>query len=91
MPAQPKPGSVWIDGHWAWRAGAFVWQRGGWVMPPPGGYFAHWRVRYSRDGTLQLAEEVWYDAQLRPIETPPVLVPAFSPPNELTPEGQHGF
>ena len=49
------------------------------------------RVRYLRDGTLMLADEIWYDKNLRPIERPRVLVPAYTPPNELTPESQHGF
>jgi hypothetical protein len=48
-------------------------------------------VRYLRDGTLMLADEIWYDNSLRPIERPRILVPAYTPPNELTPESQHGF
>jgi hypothetical protein len=58
---------------------------------PAGSYFAHWRVRYTQDGTLMFAEETWYDASLKPIPAPRKLTPAFSPPNELTPEAQHGF
>jgi hypothetical protein len=37
------------------------------------------------------AEEVWYDVNLKPIASPKPLVEAYSPPNELTPESQHGF
>ena len=48
-------------------------------------------MRYSQDGTLLFAEETWYDAQLKPMPSPKKVVDAFSPPNELTPESQHGF
>jgi hypothetical protein len=91
VPPSPEAAAVWVDGHWAWRAQAFVWQRGGWVVPPADAYFAHWRIRYAPDGTLLFAEEVWYDARLKPIPSPQVKLSAFTPPNELTPESQHGF
>ncbi|MEI9938930.1 MAG: hypothetical protein WDO69_17065 [Pseudomonadota bacterium] len=90
-PAPRNRDALWVDGHWAWRGGTFVWERGGWVAPPAGSRFAHWRIRYAQDGTLMFAEEVWYDAQLKPIASPKKLVDAFTPPNELTPETQHGF
>lgn len=60
-------------------------------MPPKGARYAHWRIRYAQDGTLLFAEEVWYDAALKPMANPSVSVPAYSPPNEMTPESQHGF
>lgn len=91
VPPQPRDGALWIDGHWAWRGRKFVWRRGGWVIAPEGARFAHWRVRYSQDGTLQFAEDAWYDSKLQPIPRPKILVPAFTPPNALTPETQHGF
>jgi hypothetical protein len=91
VPPRPNKTALWTDGHWAWRGSTFVWQRGGWVDAPPGSYFAHWRVRYTQDGTLMFAEEAWYDAKLKPIPRPKVLTEAFSPPNELTPESLHGF
>jgi hypothetical protein len=91
VPPAPNGDALWIDGHWAWRGGTFVWERGGWVLPPTGSRFAHWRIRYSQDGTLQFAEEVWYDANLKPMASPKKLVDAYTPPNELTPEAQHGF
>jgi len=82
---------VWIDGHWAWRGRTYVWQRGGWINPPPGARFAPWAVHYTKDGVLLFADEVWYDANLRPMPKPKKTVSAYSPPNELTPESQHGF
>jgi hypothetical protein len=91
IPPAPNKQTLWVDGHWAWRGGTFVWQRGGWVAPPAGAHFAHWRIRYAQDGTLLFAEETWYDAQLKPIPAPKMLVTAYTPPNELTPEAQHGF
>jgi hypothetical protein len=91
VPPSPSKGAVWLDGHWAWRGSTFVWERGGWVVPPKGARFAPWRIRYAPDGTLLFAEEAWYDAQLQPIPSPKTTIPAYSPPNELTPEAQHGF
>ena len=91
MPPRPNGAALWIDGHWAWRGGTFVWQRGGWVQAPNGARYAHWRIRYAPDGTLLFAEEAWYNAQLKPIPAPKPLVEAYTPPNELTPESQHGF
>jgi hypothetical protein len=91
VPPAPNGGALWIDGYWAWRGRAYVWQRGGWVVPPAGARLAPWHVRYLSDGTLMFADEVWYDAQLKPIPSPKALVPAFTPPNVLTPEAQHGF
>jgi len=36
--AAPGPGSVWIDGHWAWgRGGRWVWWPGYWDYPPQDG------------------------------------------------------
>lgn len=91
VPPAPKRGAVWFDGHWAWRGKTYVWRRGGWVLPPRGARFAPWQAHYTQDGTLMFADAIWYDVQLRPIPTPKVLLPAYTPPNELTPEAQHGF
>ncbi len=91
IPPAPNSKALWVDGHWAWRGRTYVWQRGGWLQPPEGARFAPWHVRYTRDGSLMFADEIWYDAQLKPIPSPKALVPAYTPPNELTPEAQHGF
>lgn len=91
VPPRPDRRALWIDGHWAWRGGTFVWQRGGWVHVPPGTRYAPWRIRYSADGTLLFAEEAWYNARLKPIAAPTIALQAYTPPNELTPESQHGF
>ncbi len=37
------------------------------------------------------AEEVWYYVNLKPIPSPKKLGHAYTPPNELTPDAQHGF
>ena len=87
----PSGDALWVDGHWAWRGGTYIWERGGWIQAPAGAHYAHWRTRYSQDGTLQFAEAAWYDAQLKPIRSPKVVPQAYSPPNELTPESQHGY
>jgi hypothetical protein len=84
--SQPSRRAVWIDGNWAWRGKGFVWQRGGWVEPPAGARYAPWQVRYLADGTLLFASCGWFDAHGQPIESPPILVPASTPPNEVTSE-----
>lgn len=91
VPPNPKKNAVWIDGRWAWRGQTYVWQRGGWVRPPEGARVAPWQVRYTRDGTLLFADETWYDARSKPIVSPKPVLPAYTPPNQLTPESQHGF
>lgn len=91
VPERPeRDGVVWIDGEWVFHGRSFVWRRGGWVVPPPSGRFASWRSWYRRDGRLMLASGAWYDAKnqrLRPVEP---VVPAFTPPNEITSELQTG-
>jgi hypothetical protein len=89
VPRTPAPEALWVDGHWAWRGGKFVWQRGGWVIAPEGARFAHWRLLYSRDGTLQFAEDTWYDAHLLPMRKPKTILPALTPQNAMTPEAKH--
>jgi hypothetical protein len=29
-PPKPRPGAVWVKGHWAWRRGRWVWISGHW-------------------------------------------------------------
>src|SRR5882724_6058675 len=36
VPPAPNKQARWIDGHWAWRGGTYVWQRGGWLVAPAG-------------------------------------------------------
>jgi hypothetical protein len=47
----PSSNHVWISGHWAWKGGAYHWQKGYWMKRPranvkwiPG----HWK--YTRHG-----------------------------------------
>ena len=84
------PDVVWIDGEWRYRGRAFVWRRGGWVVPPPASRFAPWRSWYRRDGRLVLAPGTWYDARHERLRWPEPIVPAYTPPNEVTSELQTG-
>ncbi|HEY3236973.1 MAG TPA: hypothetical protein VGJ84_19800 [Polyangiaceae bacterium] len=87
----PPPGRVvWRDGCWVWRGRSYVWERGGWLIPPPGGRFATCELAYSRDGTALFAENAWYDSRGRLLNAPPILVPATTPRNEITTESQSG-
>jgi len=91
IPERPaSPGVVWIDGEWRYHGGGYVWRRGGWVAPPPGSRFGAWRSWYRRDGRLMLAPGTWYVAHYERLRTPAAIVPAFTPPNEITSESQTG-
>ena len=87
VPAQPASDAVWVDGQWAWRDRYYVWQRGGWVRPPQGAYYATWAKYYAADGTLYFAGGGWRNARDgSPLAEPVVLLPATVPPTEETPE-----
>lgn len=91
VPERPaNPGVVWIDGEWVLHGSAYVWRRGGWVVPPPAGRFAPWQAWYRRDGRLMLASGTWYDAKNQRIRRPQPVLDAATPPNEITSEFQTG-
>lgn len=84
---EPAPeGSVWVDGHWVWRARYYVWQRGGWLLPPENASYATWQSRLKDDGRLLFAPGAWYGPDHASIEPPEILVVARTPPNQTTPE-----
>jgi hypothetical protein len=85
VPKEPDD-CVWVDGHWIWRGRYYVWQRGGWLRPPPGARYATWQSVFSRDGRLLFARGAWYDESSRQIETPPLVAVARTPPNQITVE-----
>jgi hypothetical protein len=86
VPRAPSGDAVWIDGNWAWRGKEFVWERGGWVKPPATARYADWQMRYSADGTLLFASCGWFDPKGAKLDAPPIVVPATTPPNEVTSE-----
>jgi hypothetical protein len=88
--APDRPGVVYVDGGWTWRGKYYVWQRGGWVSPKPGLRVTPWTVRYANDGRALFAARRWVDAQGRLVRGPPIIVPASTPPNEVTAEFQTG-
>ena len=91
VPPRPdRDDLVWLDGEWRYRGRGYVWRRGGWVVAPPAGRFAPWRTWYRRDGRLMLASGAWYDQQHQRIRWPEPIVPAVTPPNEITTELQTG-
>ena len=91
VPPRPaREGVVWVDGEWTSRGNEYVWRRGGWVQPPPRSRFAPWRSWYRRDGRLMMAPGTWYDSKGERLRRPQPVVPAFSPPNEVTSESQTG-
>jgi hypothetical protein len=91
VPDRPeRDGLVWLDGEWVFHGRGFVWRRGGWVAPPPSTRFARWRTYYRRDGRLMLAQGTWYDAQNQRLRRPQAVLPAATPPNEVTSEFQTG-
>lgn len=91
VPERPaRSDVVWIDGEWRYQGRSFVWRRGGWVVPPPAGRFAPWRSWYRRDGRLMLAPGTWYDARRQRLRWLEPILPAYTPPNEVTSEFQTG-
>jgi hypothetical protein len=91
VPERPENANVvWVDGEWVFHGSAYVWRRGGWVVPPPAGRFAAWRSWYRRDGRLMLATSAWYDARHQRVRPPRPVVPASTPPNHVTSEFQTG-
>jgi hypothetical protein len=91
VPKRPKvDGVVFQDGGWTWRGRYYVWQRGGWVVPRAGMSFCPWTLRYAPDGRALFAESRWVDARGRLVRPPEILVPAVTPPNEVTAEFQTG-
>ena len=55
----PRPGYIWVDGHWVWNGGSWAWNDGYWEAERPGyvwiggnwvvhGGSHHWRQGYWR-------------------------------------------
>ena len=87
IPPKPRADAVWMDGQWSWRGRYYVWQRGGWVLPPPGGaYLAPWTRYYDKDGTLFFADGVWRAKDGSRLMPPPKILPAAEPAARETPE-----
>ena len=91
IPRQPRePGAVFLDGGWAWRGSYYVWQRGGWVVPPAGARATPWTLRYAADGRAFFAEGGWVNERGERVRPPRILTPTVTPPNEVTAEFQTG-
>jgi hypothetical protein len=87
VPDRPEEsGAVWLDGHWVWRGRYYVWQRGGWLVPPEGSAYATWQSLLANDGRLLFAPGAWYGSDRRPLAPPRVLAVARTPPNQTTVE-----
>lgn len=79
VPAQPRPGAVWVDGTWQWDGRRYTWQPGSWVAPPAGAVHARWVVvRRTEDGQLFFAPSSWRGPDDEPIPDPEALVRARS-------------
>lgn len=87
VPARPREdAAVWVDGYWIWRGRYYVWQRGGWLLPPENAKYAPWQSLLAKDGRIVFAPAAWYGADRRPLERPTMLVSARTPPNQTTVE-----
>ncbi len=49
-PASPGPAHVWVKGHYAWRAGAYVWVGGRWEGPKVGQRWVRGHYKWARRG-----------------------------------------
>jgi hypothetical protein len=87
VPERPEQsGVVWLDGHWVWRGRYYVWQRGGWIVPPENGAYATWQSLLAKDGRLVFAPGTWYGPNRRVLPPPKALAVARTPPNQTTVE-----
>jgi hypothetical protein len=87
VPAAPDDDdAVWFDGSWIWRGRYYVWQRGGWLIPPENARYAPWQSLLARDGRIVFAPAKWYGPDRRPLPPPKVLSVARTPPNQTTVE-----
>ena len=61
-PAQPGPGSTWVDGYWHWTGMQYTWIPGHWEQARPG---SQWRApHYSlREGTYFYEPGTWSSPQ----------------------------
>jgi YXWGXW repeat-containing protein len=85
VPPEPDvSGVVWLDGHWVWRGTYYVWQRGGWMVPPKDGAYATWQSLLAKDGRIVFAPGTWYGPDRRPLTPPKMLTTARTPPNQTT-------
>jgi len=87
VPQRPDDGdAVWLDGHWIWRGRYYVWQRGGWMIPPEGASYATWQSVLTKDGRLVFAAGAWYGPDRHLISPPKTISVAGTPPNQITAE-----
>jgi hypothetical protein len=90
-PPPEREGVVWVDGEWTFRGRSYAWRRGGWFIPPSlNARFAPMREHYTSDGRLFLAPGTWYGSAGEALLLPKPVLPARTPPNNLTPEFQTG-
>jgi hypothetical protein len=84
VPNRPNGDAVWVDGAWVWRGRYYVWQRGGWLLPPADAAYAGWQAQLAADGRLLFAPGTWYDSARQPMDAPTRLALARTPPNQTT-------
>ncbi|HWO19646.1 MAG TPA: IPT/TIG domain-containing protein [Kofleriaceae bacterium] len=82
----PRPGFVWVRGHWDWKAGKWDWVNGRWERERAG---KKWRtVRWElRDGYYTRVDGDWVDqnAPEPPPGPPPGAPPPFVPDDRQPP------
>jgi hypothetical protein len=54
----PRPGHVWVGGHWDWRNERHQWVKGSWVRERRG-YHYNQPAWSQRDGNWHLARGSW--------------------------------
>ncbi|MGC4064634.1 MAG: hypothetical protein QM784_08320 [Polyangiaceae bacterium] len=90
VPNQPATNAVWVNGDWAFRGRTYAWRRGGWYLSAPHTRYAPSQVVYLPEGRILFAPGTWYADDGSALQRPKPIVPAVTPPNEITPESQTG-
>lgn len=54
----PRPGHVWVGGHWGWKNNQHRWIKGTWIRERPG-YWYNQPAWVERDGRWQMERGNW--------------------------------
>ncbi|MES2692646.1 MAG: YXWGXW repeat-containing protein [Verrucomicrobiota bacterium] len=74
---QPSSQHVWVQGHWRWNEGAYVWEAGRWEVPPTSTVVWHAPEWQQQANGFVLREGYWAEPTAQPAQV--VAAPAAAP------------